>query len=352
MTDRTINDYSAHSGNLVKNDSTQYNVADDMAIEAGQSIVEVITDTAKHTPAGGKTHWRKIEILTNAVFTELLQSNLYVNGVLTPDASGSQGSVAATGTLSVTGTVVDAETVSIGSDVYEFCADEAQTVSEGNIAVDITAYTTKAHGTLTLPVKPTATDTIVIGTTTYTFVADGDFDTAGEIPIGENVAATQVNIVAAINGTDLVNSADPAVTAADFADNACVITALIGGVAGNSIGTTETFTAETNAFAAATLGSGADCSAANGITALVAAINANDAVGVGATDGTGDTVVLVADIKGTAGNSITTTETMSHASFGGGTLSGGASGTVAAGSVLRGIFTSEQLVSGTIKAYA
>ena len=43
--------------------------------------------------------------------------------------------------------------------------------------------------------KPTAGDTVAIGSRVYTFVATPDLE--GEVAIGANVAASQVNLVAA-----------------------------------------------------------------------------------------------------------------------------------------------------------
>ena len=241
--------------------------------------------------------------------------------------------------LTLTGVVIDGEKVTInnpavaGTDVYEFLADTAQTkTAPTNIAVDITANTTKATGTLTVDTKPTSGDTMTIGTKVYTFVPVGTATADGEISVGADLAAAKVNIVAAINGTDSINIAHTLVHAAAFVADACAITALVGGVAGNSIATTETFTAVTNIFAAALLGTGADCSAANAITALVAAFTAHDTQGVGAADGAGDTVELTADVAGTIGNAITIAETLANATFAGAAtaLSGGVNGTVGA----------------------
>jgi len=242
--------------------------------------------------------------------------------------------VSATETLTISGISVDGETITIGADVYEFLADEAQTkTAPTNIAIDITDNTVKGFGTLTMDVRPTAGDTITIGAKTYIFVPVGTANAPGEISIGVDVAAAQLALVAAINGTDGVNSPHPSVTAAAFAVNACVITALVGGTAGNAIVTTETFTAGTNVFAAATLGSGTNCTAVNTVTAIVAAILAHDTQGVTGASGAGNTVVLSADIAGAIGNNITIGETMANGSFTGGAtkLSGGVNGTVATG---------------------
>lgn len=243
--------------------------------------------------------------------------------------------VAASGLLTLTGVVVDGETVSIGDDIYEFLADAAQSKSAvANIAVNINSYATKASGSLTMDTQPTAGDTVVIGGKTYIFVPVWTDTADGEVSIGADVAAAQANLVAAINGTDGISTANAYVRASAFASDVSTITALIGGTAGNAIATTETFTAETNVFAAATLGSGVDCSAANAVIALVAAITASDTQGVGAVVGTGTTVAFTANTKGVAGNAITTTETMTNASFGVAHLSGGVDGTVSDGANL------------------
>ncbi|NLE27533.1 MAG: hypothetical protein GX625_19790 [Clostridiaceae bacterium] len=227
--------------------------------------------------------------------------------------------VAAAGVLTFDGAVIDGENVSIGDDVYEFDTDSS--VEAGNIAVDVSASATKAVGTLTVDTNPTVGDKMIIGTKEYTFVETAAVD--GDIGIGLDVVATQTAIVAAINGSDLINEAHPLVTAGAFNANASTITAIAFGSAGNAIATTETFTAETNVFGAENLATGADCSAANAVTALAGAITASDTQGVGGVDGTGDTVALTADTAGVAGNAITTTTTCANASFAAGTLLGG-----------------------------
>lgn len=115
-----------------------------------------------------------------------------------------------------------------------------------------------AKVTLTIATLPTADETMTIGTKVYTFKAAAAED--GDIAIGADVAATRLNAVAAINGTGegQVCTAHPDVTCAAFSSANAVITAKVKGVAGNSIASTETFTAEGNVFSAATLVNGAD----------------------------------------------------------------------------------------------
>ena len=244
------------------------------------------------------------------------------------------------GTLTVSGVVIDGETVTInnpvkvGIDVYEFVTDAAKTKTvPTNIAVDIAASATKATATLTMDTKPTAGDTVTIGSQTFIFVPVGTANHEGEVSIGATLAAAQAALVAAINGTDGVNDGVPGVFAANFAANACVITVLVGGSAGNALVTTETFTAATNVFAAATFASGANCSSANAITALVAAINASDTQGVSAEDMEDGTILLTADVFGQIGNTILISDTMANGSFlnSATTFAGGVDATVSAG---------------------
>lgn len=240
--------------------------------------------------------------------------------------------VDATGTLTISDVAIDGETVTIGNDVYEFCADTVQSLTSGSdFAIDITSFTTKSQGILTIDTQPTLSDTMTIGSITYIFVPNGTVNAPGEISIGTDLATAQTNIKNALDGTDGYNIAHTQVTMAAFGGNVSLITAIIGGTAGDSIVTTETFFAGTNIFDAATLGTttaGVDCASANAVTAIVTSVTANDTQGVGAADGVGNTVDLTADTAGVAANSLATTETMANGAFGGATMSGGVDGTV------------------------
>ena len=231
---------------------------------------------------------------------------------------------AATGTLTYTGVVKHGETVTIGSRVYEYVAGAA--AQTGRVAVNVAASMNAAVGTLTLPTQPTANDVMTIGTRTYVFVAAGTGNAAGEIALGADLAATKLAVVAAINGTDSVNTANTLVSASAFAGDVCTLTARIEGTVGNAYVTTENFVAVGNVFNGATLGTttaGTDCTAANAITALVTAIGADTSAVVTAVDGAGDTLVVTSKVTGTAGNSYASTETLANASWGSATLTGG-----------------------------
>ena len=117
----------------------------------------------------------------------------------------------------------------------------------------------KAQGSLTLQNQPTDGQSITIGLKTYTFQAvltNAD----GNILIGASIAQTQANLYAAITLTGVpgtqyatATTLNQDVDAIPFASNILVLTAKVGGTAGNSIATTSTLTAP-NAFDATTLG--------------------------------------------------------------------------------------------------
>lgn len=221
-------------------------------------------------------------------------------------------------TLTISGVVLDSETFTIGTEVYEFAADTLQTVTAGNIAVDITAVTTKSQGELTVDTQPTAGNTMRIGDTVYTFRAPADTDAAGEISIGTDLATAQAAIFNAVNGLDGLNIANPVASIGAFAGDKATVTARVGGVAGDSIITSESFTANTNIFDAGTLGTktaGADASAADAVTKIVAEITAHSSL-VTAVDGAGNTVVITSVAVGTEVNDIGVSETMAQGSWG------------------------------------
>lgn len=113
----------------------------------------------------------------------------------------------------------------------------------------------QSQGTLTIAEPVTAGNTMTIGGVVYTFRATADADAAYEIDLGAGEAATKLNIVKTLLGTDGRTPRHPTVScAAAFNGDNLVITAREAGVAGDLIGTTENFTHISNVFDAATLG--------------------------------------------------------------------------------------------------
>ena len=235
-----------------------------------------------------------------------------------------QSGVKATETLTISGVVINGETVTINDRVYEFDTDGS--ITAGNVSTDISAGATASQGTLTLDTQVTATNTMTIGTRSWVFVPDGDEGEDGEISVGTDLADGKLNVVAAVNGTDGFNTASADVTMGDFTVNDAVLTALVPGTAGDAIATTENFGAGGNIFDAGTLGTttpGVDCVQATAVTALALAITNDTSAVVGGVDGAGDTVDITADVAGIAANDYATTETMANGAFGDTTMSGG-----------------------------
>lgn len=108
---------------------------------------------------------------------------------------------------------------------------------------------------LTMDTQPTAGDTITINGIAYAWVNSGAV--SGQINRGADLAAAKVNLVAAINGTDLIQAGpNPFVSAAAFISHSMTITARIPGPRGNDYTLAETFTAGTNVWAGATMTGG------------------------------------------------------------------------------------------------
>jgi hypothetical protein len=119
------------------------------------------------------------------------------------------------------------------------------------------------------------------GVKVYTFRALVDWDVDGEIAIGATLAETQANIVAAINGTDGVNTPHTQVIIEAFNDEEkAVITAIVPGTTGDTIATTETFTPVTDVFDAATLGTTSAGGAQGAVTVKI--LGVDDPYGRGA----------------------------------------------------------------------
>jgi hypothetical protein len=221
---------------------------------------------------------------------------------------------AASGTLTISGTVSDGETVTInGVDVYELDADGS--VAGGNIAVDISSGTkTQATGTLTFADSVSDGEIVTIGDETYEFDTNASV-TEGNIAVDVSGGASGAQAAAALETAYNTNTTYDITADADGAAISfeCDSGGDLDGSLGNAI--TTTTDADNGSFAAGTLTGGSDATAAEAVTALVTAVTESDTQGVGAADGDGNTVVFTADTKGAAGNSITTETDMANGEF-------------------------------------
>ena len=240
-----------------------------------------------------------------------------------------------TATLTFAGVPADAETFTINARVYEF--DTAGDGIGGDHEID-----TSATATVDDVITKTVTDYMADGSRTCTAVADlannlitftaktagvvGNYVTAeagggivwsGNLSGGADALGTEIGLLVLAHYEVGGAGEEATVKAvAGATDDKVIFRALIGGTAGDAITTTHTLTA--GSFDAVVLGTkeaGADCTAADAVTALVAAITSGDTQGVGAVDGALDTVVMTADVPGVAGDLIGTTQATANATF-------------------------------------
>jgi hypothetical protein len=166
------------------------------------------------------------------------------------------------------------------------------------------------------------------GFTGVTFAGGAELE-VGEIALGDNVAATKVAIVAAILGTDTVNTTHTTVSVpAAFTSDTLVLTAIVAGAAGNAIDTTTDMGEGADAFDDTTLGtttlgdSWVDTEIPIGtglletLPNIIAAVNGTDGVNTANPKVVmvlesmfNRTMTLTAVATGAAGNAWVTTET-------------------------------------------
>jgi len=203
-----------------------------------------------------------VTVDTGATATAELASEATGGAVTTPNMG-----VAGANAVLVIGTYVDDADGTIGS-VSEFFPGHGTNTKYANekaVAMGMGGILPggqAAVGTLTIAEPVTDGDEFTIDTTVYTLKTTPA--AAYDIDIGADEAATKVNIVAAINasgtpGTEYFAGTlrHPTVEATTFATDDCLLTARVGGVAGDSIVIAESgqgLTHASNVFDAATLG--------------------------------------------------------------------------------------------------
>lgn len=156
---------------------------------------------------------------------------------------------------------------------------------------------TPASGSLTLSANVASGSTVTIGATTYTFQA-GAPGGAGQVQVGANATATLLNLAAAVNGTDGVNSVNASATAS-AAGTTITFTAKATGSAGNGVTATGTLTTASapagNWSNGGTLGGGVNAGSTTAAD-LLTAPNAQAAL-----TAISDAIGQVAQVRGTLG---------------------------------------------------
>lgn len=220
----------------------------------------------------------------------------------------------ATATITFTGSLLDGDLIVIGDDIYE--ATTTGTASGANFAIDLSAVAVAASGTLTFTGVVSDGETVTIGNDVYEFDTD-DIITDGNIQVfvGANTNASSA-IIALVSAIEAAGTEE--VSAVDGVGDTVVVTGNYKRSSDNSI---VTLTDCVNAtWGSGTLVGGEDATAAECVTALVTSITANDTVGVTAVDGTGDTVVITAEaagaVDGSLGNTVAVSTTSANATWG------------------------------------
>jgi flagellin len=222
---------------------------------------------------GSKTNYNGGQVFTANTLNVFLSdggaaSNSVIGvstSVLSSNGLGLGGPVSATGTLTqAAGTAAIAATSTLNAGTIvgaNFGTDTLTATSNFTGAVAATGTLT-ATGASSIAAGDTA---LVIGTSTYRFVALGTAAAAGDVALGVNQTATLQNLKDAINGTGVAGAgtyiasavAQTQVFAGAVTGTTLVINSLSNnGVTGNTYATTGG-TGGNEAFGAATLGSGA-----------------------------------------------------------------------------------------------
>lgn len=219
------------------------------------------------------------------------------------DITGAATADQATEELTINGVVIQGETVTIGTEIFEF--DTNGTASE--TPVDISAYAVGSEGLLTLSALDVHNDTIIVAGTTTTLKADGTAGSATVIDIEQAATSARATTVLTILGLP--------------AD-------------------TETFTIGTDEYEFDPSGDGIvgagteiDTSGLTTIAEIVDQIetdyNAHGAkVATAVSDGV-STVTFTYNIAGVAGNAIASTTALASGAFDDITFDGGIAGTAA-----------------------
>jgi hypothetical protein len=307
-------------------------------LTSNATLPAVLTKAAKALTFSNVVHEAETITIGSRVY-EIDSDNSVIGAHVKVDVSAGTKTQAA-GVLTLDGVVIDGETFTVGSEIFEFDTDGI--VVSGHKKIDISSFAVAAQGLLTLGgAKPGNTETITIGTRVYTWKTTLTA-AVDEILIGLNVDDCIDNLVAALNHTGVEGTQystgtviNTQVTATKDSGTAMTLTAKVPGLAGSSIATTTTMADGANIFDSTTLGvktEGVDCTAVNADGQIVSDFNTLTALDITAAQGTGTSVNFSADTpgaqNGSAGN-VVSTETMAHGSFATGTFTGGSEATAA-----------------------
>jgi len=327
--------------------------------------VNVATATGTLTISSSPKHGESFVIGTETFDIHGDAVTAYAGANTEVDITGAATAAQATEILTLDGVAIDGETVTIGSDVYEFDTD-GSIAGGSTIAVDVSGAATQSQGTLTLANGDLHDDTIVVAGTTTTLKADGtagsatvidmtvggtypntlqrgvmtmnlggvpadgetftinarvyEFDPAGDgiggdVEIDTNGLTTIDQVGAKIETDYNADGSRVANAVYDSASNSITFTAITAGVASNYV-CSETMA---DSGISGNFAGGADILGTE-LGLLVLAHYQSGGAGAEATvlataGVTDDKVIFTAVTAGTAGDAITTTETLTAGSF-------------------------------------
>lgn len=262
--------------------------------------------------------------------------NVISSGNIKVDISTGMTKTQATARLIVSSMVKDGELITIGDTIFEIDTDSS--VVSGRTAIDVSSYATFASAVLTLTAVPRDGQTVIIGKDIYEFDKVGT-DSGGVssdnicVDIVGMTTIDQMGIVLAseINANTTENISASFNTTTDQ----LTVTSTVGGTVGNGIKVNKKLT---GTWSSTTLLGGTDCSIANAITAIVSAININIGTNFTASvpspnpDNIIDITINSSSVyDGSLGNVVICTTTCTGASFNSTTFLGGLDCTSAQG---------------------
>jgi len=250
------------------------------------------------------------------------------SGNIKVDISTGMTKTQATARLIVSNLIKDAELITIGDTIFEIDSDSS--VVSGRTAIDISGNSTFASGTITLTAVPTDGQTIIIGKDKYEFDIEGITRSGIEtdnIKVDITGLTTIDQVGAVLTSVINANTTEDITTSFSSTTDTLTITSTVGGTIGNSIKINKRLTGNTSGT---TLTGGTDCSIADAIVAIVSAINSTIGTNFTASvpspnpDNIIDITIDSGSIyDGSLGNVVVCTTTCTGASFNSTTFLGG-----------------------------
>lgn len=281
-------------------------------------------------------------------------------GIAAPAVSPSYGARAQNVLLFLTN-INDAETFSIGANVFETDMHPSNRITSGRIRIDLTTNGTQASGVLTFTNQPENGDAFTVNGRTYTFKTT--IAAEGDVKIAASKAASITNLFSAINdvgsgaavdGTDwYATTGHSNVYGASLTTGALTLKARAPGMEGNAIAFSRAWATNIGMGAATTFSSGAGPNPATDpflVTNIVRTINQSNTMRVQAEVLNTNQIAIFSQYAGTVTHS--NGETFAGASWGSSFMYGGRnSEPIGANTMSSRIPTANEVTAGLMTFY-